>query len=215
MRKYLIAGLLVWVPLGVTVLVVKLLVDVMDRTMLLLPPEWRPDALFGWHVPGLGFVLSFVVVLATGIVVANLLGRRLVAVWEYLIDQIPLVRTIYNVAKQVVETLVSSSGQSFRKVILLEYPRRGMWTIGFQTASGLGEVQAKTGKEVIAVFVPTTPNPTSGFVLVVPREDALELDMSVDEALKMVISVGVAVPEWPRPAGGRRARRLTGDGATG
>ena len=203
-RKYLIAGLLVWVPIGVTVLVIKLLVDIMDRSLLLLPPTWRPDALLGFHVPGLGVVLSVLVVIATGVIAANLLGRRLVALWESLLARIPLVRTIYLGAKQVVETVLSASNQSFRKVLLIEYPRRGLWCLAFQTGTGLGELESRTGKDVVAVFVPTTPNPTSGFVLVVPREDVIELDMSVDEGLKLIISMGVAVPEWrkgeaPRP----------------
>jgi len=203
MRKYLIAGLLVWVPLGVTVLVVRLVVDLMDRIQLLLPPTWRPEALLGFSVPGFGVLVALVVVLGTGIVVANLLGRRLVAAWEYVVDQIPLVRTIYTVAKQVVETITSSSGESFRRVLLIEYPRKGIWTLVFQTGSGLGEIDAITGREMIAVFVPTTPNPTSGFVLLMPRDEVTELEMSVDEAMRMIVSVGVAVPEWPRRKNGR------------
>lgn len=198
LRKYLIAGLLVWLPLGVTVLVVKLLVDIMDRTLLLLPPAWRPDALLGFHVPGLGLLLSLVIMLVTGIVAANLLGRRLVSIWEALLARIPLVRTIYRGVKQVVETVFSSSGRAFRRVVLVEYPRRGMWCLALLTAESLGEVQAKTGEEVVAVFLPTTPNPTSGFVILVPRKDVVELDMSVDDGLKLIISMGVAVPEWPK-----------------
>lgn len=197
-RKYLIAGLLVWLPLGVTVLVVKLLVDIMDRTVLLLPPAWRPDALFGFHIPGVGLLLSLLIILLTGITVANLLGRRMVSVWEGLLARIPLVRTIYSAVKQVVETVLSADGKSFRKVVLVEYPRRGMWCLALQTAERLGEVQAKTGAEVVAVFLPTTPNPTSGFVILVPRADVVELEMSVDDGLKLIISMGVVVPEWPR-----------------
>ncbi len=198
MRKYLIAGLLVWLPLGVTVLVIKLLVELMDKTLLLLPPVWRPDALLGFHLPGLGLVLSILVVFATGVVVANFLGHRLVAAWESLLSRIPLVRSIYTGVKQVAETVFSSSTQSFRKVLLVEYPRRGMWCLGFQTGTGLGEVQARTGGEVVAVFIPTTPNPTSGFVIMVPRTDIIELEMDIDEGLKMIISMGVVVPEWPK-----------------
>ena len=198
MRKYLIAGLLVWLPLGVTLLVIKLLVDVMDRTWLLLPPEWRPEAVLGYYVPGLGIALAAVVVFVTGVIVANLLGRQLVALWEALLARIPVVRTIYTGVKQVTETVLSSSSQSFRKVLLVEYPRRGVWSLGFQTNTELGEVQNKTGEEVVAVFVPTTPNPTSGFVLMIPTRDVLELDMSVDEGLKMIVSMGVVVPQWSK-----------------
>ncbi len=196
MRKYLIAGLLVWLPVGATILVIKLLVDTMDQTLLLLPAAWRPAELLGFNVPGLGIALSIVVVFATGVVFANFLGRRLVAFWEALLARIPLVRTVYTAVKQVTETLFSGTGQSFRQVLLVEYPRRGIWSLAFQTNTGLGEVQEKTGEEVVAVFVPTTPNPTSGFVLMIPRKEVIELDMSVDEGLKMIVSMGVVVPTW-------------------
>jgi len=204
MKRYLIAGLLVWVPLGVTVLVIKLLVDIMDRTLLLLPESYRPDALLGFHLPGVGVVLSVIIVLGTGVVVANLFGRKLVQVWENILSRIPLVRTIYASVKQILET-VFSSGQSFRKVLLVEYPRKGLWTLAFQSGTTQGEAQAKTGEEVINVFIPTTPNPTSGFFIMVPRSDVVELDMNVDDGLKMIISAGVVVPEWepkqiPAPA---------------
>lgn len=211
-RKYLIAGLLVWLPLGVTVLVVKLLVDMMDRTVLLLPPAWRPDALFGVHIPGVGLLLSLLIILLTGITVANLLGRRMVSLWEGMLARIPLVRTIYSAVKQVVETVLSANGKSFRKVVLVEYPRRGMWCLALQTAERLGELQEKTGAEVVAVFLPTTPNPTSGFVILVPRAEVVELDMSVDDGLKLIISMGVVVPEWPKkPMKGNAV--LAADGA--
>jgi uncharacterized membrane protein len=194
LRRYLIAGLLIWLPLGVTVLVVRLLVGTMDQTLLLLPERFRPDTLLGFHVPGLGLVLTVLVVLATGMLVANLFGRRLVALWERLLARIPLVRSIYMAVKQLAETMFSSGGQSFRKVLLIEYPRQGLWTLAFQTGTGVGEAQRKTGREVVNVYVPTTPNPTSGFFLMVPVEDVVELDMSVDDGLKMIISMGVVVP---------------------
>ncbi len=198
MRKYFIAGLLVWLPVGATILVIKLLVDTMDQTLLLLPPEWRPAEFIGFNVPGLGIALSVLVVFATGVIFANFLGRRLVSFWEALLARIPLVRTVYTAVKQVTETVFSSSSQSFRQVLLVEYPRRGIWSLAFQTNTGLGEVQQKTGEEVVAVFVPTTPNPTSGFVLMIPRKEVVEMDMSVDEGLKMIVSMGVVVPTWPK-----------------
>ena len=194
LRRYLIAGLLIWVPLGVTLLVITTLVDVMDKTLLLLPPHLRPDTLFGVHVPGLGVLLSVAVVFATGIVAANLFGRQLVVLWESLLARIPLVRSIYAGVKQVTETMFSSGGQSFRKVLLIEYPRRGLWTLAFQTGTAVGEAQRRTGEDVINVYVPTTPNPTSGFFLMVPRKDVVELGMSVDDGLKMLLSMGVVVP---------------------
>ena len=195
-RRYLIAGLLVWLPLSVTLLVIKLLVDLMDNTLLLLPEAYRPDTLLGFHLPGLGVVLSITILFVTGIVAANFFGRRLVEVWERLLARIPLVRSIYSGTKQVSETLFAPGGQSFRKVLLIEYPRRGLWTVAFQTGVTAGEAQAKTADEVINVYMPTTPNPTSGFFLMVPKRDVIELDMSVDEGLKMIISMGVFVPAW-------------------
>ena len=195
MKRYLIAGLLVWVPLGVTVMVINFLVGVMDKTLLWLPAAYRPDTLLGFHVPGLGVVLSVIIVMSTGIVVANLFGRKLVTIWEQMLARIPLVRTIYASVKQILET-VFSSGQAFRKVLLIEYPRKGLWTLGFQSGKTRGEAQAKTGVEVINVFIPTTPNPTSGFFIMVPRSEVIELDMDVDDGLKMIISAGVMVPEW-------------------
>lgn len=203
LRRYLIAGLLVWLPLGVTVLVVKVLVDLMDRTLLLLPPDYRPDALLGFHVPGLGVVLSVVVVLTTGMLVANLLGRRLVGLWESLLSRIPLVRSVYTGAKQVAETLFAGDGQSFRRVLLVEYPRKGIWSLAFQTGTGTEETVARTGQELVTVFVPTTPNPTSGFIILVPRAEVQFLDMSVDDALKLIISLGVVKPGSRRPPPGK------------
>ena len=193
LRRYTTAGLLVWVPLGVTLLIIKLLVDVMDQILLLLPAPYRPVALFGFYVPGVGVVLALIVVLVTGVVVANLFGRKLVDIGERLVARIPLVRSIYSGVKQLLETVVSNNG-SFRKVVLIEYPRSGLWTVAFLTGEGQGEAQLKTGHDVINVYVPTTPNPTSGFFLMVPRKDVIELDMSVDEGLKMILSVGAVVP---------------------
>ncbi len=195
MKKYLIAGLLIWVPLGVTVIVVKLLVGMMDNTLLWLPEKYQPDVLLGFHVPGMGVVLAVIIVLGTGIIVANLFGRTLVQFWESILAQIPLVRTVYISVKQILETVLSST-HSFRKVLLVEYPRKGLWTLAFQSGTTQGEAQAKTGTEIVNVFIPTTPNPTSGFFIMVPREDVIELDMSVDEGLKMIISAGVMVPDW-------------------
>src|SRR3990172_4545060 len=147
LRRYLIAGLLIWLPLGVTLLVIKLLVDMMDNTLLLLPEHYQPDALLGFHLPGLGVVLSITIILVTGVVVANLFGRRLVLIWEAILGRIPLVRSIYAGTKQIAETLFSPNGQSFRKVVLIEYPRRGLWTLAFQTGNGVGEAQTRTREE--------------------------------------------------------------------
>ena len=196
MKRYLIAGLLVWVPLGVTVMVIRLLVNLMDQTLLWLPRRFQPDVLLGFHIPGLGVLLSAIVVLGTGMIVANLFGRKMVSLWESFLNRIPLVRTIYTSVKQILETVFSAQGQSFRKVLMIEYPRKGLWTLAFQSGTTQGEPQAKTGEEVVNVFIPTTPNPTSGFFIMVPRKDVIELDMDVDDGLKMIISAGVVVPEW-------------------
>lgn len=197
-RRYLAAGLLVWIPLAVTLLVLRLVINVMDQTLLLVPSPLRPENLIGFRIPGLGVILTFVLLLATGSLAANILGKRLLDAWERVMAKIPLVSWVYTGVKKVAETLLSPVGQSFRKVLLIEYPRKGIWSLAFQTASALDEVQARTEKEVICVFVPTTPNPTSGFIVLVPKDEVTELDMTVDEALRMVISLGVVVPEWRR-----------------
>lgn len=199
MRRYLVAGLLVWVPIGVTILIIKFLVDLMDQTLLLLPTGVQPANLFGFRIPGLGIVLTVAVLLVTGMVVANLFGRQLMRLGELVLARIPVVRSIYSSVKQLTETLFSNSGQSFRKVVLVPYPHPGSWTMGFLTGVGSGEVRERLGREVMNVFVPTTPNPTSGFFLIVPREDVVELDMSVDDGLRMLLSVGVVQPRPRKP----------------
>ena len=197
-KRYLAAGLLVWFPLGVTFLTLRFLVNLMDRTLLLVPTPLRPENLVGFRIPGLGVILTFVLLFATGALALNFFGKQLIEGWERLLSRIPLVSWVYGGVKQVAETLLSPKAEAFRKVLLLEYPRKGIWSLGFQTSATLDEVQARTEKEVICVFVPTTPNPTSGFIMLVPKEDVVELDMTVDEALRMVISLGVVVPEWRR-----------------
>ncbi len=193
-KRYLIAGLLVWLPLGVTVLVIRLLVSFMDQLLVFIPLKYQPETLLGFNIPGLGVVMAVLIVLITGIIVANFFGRQLVAAWESLLGRIPLVRTIYHSVKQVAVTIFSSQGKSFRKVLLIEYPRKGIYTLGFQTGDAVDEVKQKSGKNLINVFVPTTPNPTSGFFIMVPDEDVQVLDLNIDEALKMIMSLGVIVP---------------------
>jgi uncharacterized membrane protein len=200
MRKYLMAGLLVWLPLGVTVLVINFLIETFDQVLILLPSAYRPDELLGYHIPGFGLLMTAVVILVTGVIAANYLGEKIVGFWEGLLSRIPLVRSIYSAVKQVTEAFVGSE-QSFQKAYLIEYPRRGTWTLAFQTSTKTGEAQYKTGlSSVINVFVPTTPNPTSGFFLMVSQDDLVPLDMSVEQALKMIISGGVVVPELQETA---------------
>ena len=195
-RTFLVAGSLVWVPLGVTIILLKILVDLMDQTLLLLPMAYRPETLLGFRIPGLGILLSLVVLLVTGILVANILGRKLVHFWESVLKRIPLVRSIYSAAKQFAEIVFTDNTQSFNRVMLIEYPRKGLYSLCFQTSSNLGEVQAKTGEDVVCVFIPTTPNPTSGLILMVPKSEVIELDMEIEEALQMIVSLGVVVPAW-------------------
>jgi uncharacterized membrane protein len=209
MRKYLIAGLLVWMPLGVTFLVVRAIVGFLDKSLLLLPDAFQPDRLLGFHIPGLGVLLAVALVLITGMIMANLLGRRLVAFWESLLARIPLVRTLYSAVKQIMEAVLATDAKSFRKVLLVEYPRKGVWSLAFMTSDDLGEVQDKTIANVISVFIPTTPNPTSGFVLMVPESDVIELDMAVEEGLKMIISMGVVVPNSQAYQKKRQEQQLT------
>lgn len=196
LKRYLIAGLLVWLPLGVTLAVIKFLVDLFDRSLLLLPMKYRPENLFGVDIPGLGVLLSFLLILLTGMLVANLLGSKLIKVWESFLDRIPLVRSLYKAVKQIAEALFGSGEQTFQNVFLIEYPRKGLWTLAFQTGKNLSEPQRKTGMpEVVNLFVPTTPNPTSGFFIMANRAEIIKLDMEVDDALKMVISGGVVAPQ--------------------
>lgn len=195
LRRYLIAGLLVWLPVVATVLILKFLIDVVDNTLLLLPAMAQPETLIGFRIPGLGFLLSGVVLLVTGMVVTNLLGSSMVRLWEGLLARIPVVRAIYSASKQLTATLFSGSGKSFRKVVLVRYPHPGMWTLAFLTGDGMAEANRKTGRDLVNIFVPTTPNPTSGFFLMVAREDMIELDMPVDVGIKLILSAGAVAPE--------------------
>ncbi len=197
-RRYLVAGILVWLPIGVTIGIVWFLVGLMDKTLVLIPQKFQPEELIGFAIPGLGIVLTFIVLLTTGVLAANIVGRSMVGLWEKMLERIPVVRAVYSAAKNFTEIVFSESSQSFKKVLLIEYPRKGLYSLAFQTSSELGEVQGRTGEDVICTFVPTTPNPTSGFIIIVPRKDLIELDMEVDEALKMIISLGVVVPTWRR-----------------
>lgn len=195
LRRYLIAGLLVWLPIVATVLILKFLIDVVDQTLLLLPEKAQPEVLIGFRIPGLGFLLSGMVLLVTGMIVTNLLGSSMVRLWESLLARIPVVRAIYSASKQLTQTLFSGSGKSFRKVVMVRYPHSGTWTLAFLTGDGLPEANRKSGRDLVNIFVPTTPNPTSGFFLMVPREDIIELDMPVDVGIKLILSAGAVAPD--------------------
>ncbi len=196
MRKYFITGLLILVPLAITLWVLNLIISTMDQSLLLLPAQWRPEALFGFYIPGLGTILTLLIVLLTGLATRNFVGTQVVYLWESLLIRIPVVKSIYSSVKQVSDTLFSSSGNAFRKAMLVQYPREGSWTIAFLTGVPGGDVKNHLQGDYISVYVPTTPNPTSGFFLMMPRADAIELDMSVDAALKYIVSMGVVAPEY-------------------
>ena len=194
MKKYIITGLLIWIPLVITIWVLKLVVETLDQSLLLLPPEWRSEHMLGVHIPGLGVVLTVLIVIATGVFSANIIGGRLVRIWHYTLNRIPVVSSIYSSVKQVSDTLFSSGGQAFRKALLVQWPHEGMWTIAFMTGVPGGDVMNHLEGDFVSVYVPTTPNPTGGYFVMLRRADVVELDMSVDEALKYIISMGVAAP---------------------
>ena len=200
MRRYFVAGLLVWIPLGITLWVLREIVVTTDQTLSLLPMSWRPAAVVGHDLPGVGLLITLGIVLLTGVAVANYVGSRLLRYGEQMLVHIPVVKSIYGGVKQVSETLFSSEGQAFRQALLVQYPRAGCWTIAFQTGVVGGEVARAIGPDHVSVYVPTTPNPTSGFFLIMPRRDVIELGMSVDNALKYVISMGVVGPGDDRAA---------------
>jgi uncharacterized membrane protein len=194
LRRYFVAGLLVWIPLGITLWVLKVTVELMDASLLLLPTAWRTESLFGFHIPGLGIILTVAIVLTTGVLAANFFGRKVLGLGDALLGRIPIVRSIYGGVKQISDTLFSPEGKAFRRAVLVRYPHPGAWTVALVTGTPQLEVAGILGNDQIAVFVPTTPNITSGFFLIVPRSETIELDMTVDAALKYIISMGVAEP---------------------
>jgi uncharacterized membrane protein len=194
MKKYLITGLLIWIPLVITIWVLKLVVDTLDQSLLLLPEQWRTESFLGVHIPGLGVILTVVIVFVTGVFATNFFGAQLVRLWHGILHRIPVVNSIYSSVKQISDTLFSSSGQAFRKALLVQWPREGMWTIAFLTGTPGGDVVNHLPGDYVSVYVPTTPNPTGGYFVMVARKDVIELDMTVDAALKYIISMGVVAP---------------------
>jgi len=194
-RKYLITGLLIWLPLGITILILETIIGWMDQSMLLLPPAWRPEALVGFRIPGLGAVLAVLVVLLTGVFARNIVGRRLLVWWEGLLGRIPIVRSIYSSVKQVSDTMLSPKGNAFRKVVLVEFPQRGQWTLAFIVGEPSGMVaESLAAQDWVTVYVPTAPNPTSGYVVMMSADRVRDVDVTVDEALKFHVSLGVVDP---------------------
>ena len=194
MKRYFITGLLVLVPLFITVWVLATLINMMDQSLLLLPAQWRPEAQFGHAIPGFGVLLTLAIIFVTGLIATNFFGKRLLAIWEGILTRVPVVKSIYSSVKQVSDTLFSDSGNAFRKALLVQFPREGSWTIAFQTGQPGGDVANHLRGDFVSVYVPTTPNPTGGYFLMMPRADVIELNMSVDAALKYIISMGVVTP---------------------
>lgn len=193
-RRYFVAGLLVWLPLVATYLVLSFSINLIDRTLLLLPPQYRPENLIGFEVPGLGVILTLLLVLLTGLIVANFFGRKLILAWESVLARIPLVRSVYGAVKQITASLFADASQSFREVVLVEYPRRGLWMLAFVTGDTPKKFKSVAGEDLINIYVPTTPNPTSGFYIMVPPTDVKRLNIPVEIGLKMILSAGVVNP---------------------
>jgi uncharacterized membrane protein len=193
LRRYLVAGILIWLPILATLWVVTFFIHIMDETLLLLPLAYRPQALVGFALPGVGAVFAFIVVLLTGLLVTNLVGRQLVTLWEDLLNRIPIVRSVYGGVKSFAESVFSQSN-SFRKVVMIQYPRQGVWSLGFMTAEDVPEVSRRLGVQHCSVYISSALNATAGYLVLVPRTELIELDMSVDAAMKMIITCGVVVP---------------------
>ncbi|MGT2469866.1 DUF502 domain-containing protein [Paraburkholderia terrae] len=204
LKSVFLTGLLVLVPLAITLWVLGLIIGTMDQTLLLLPRSWQPERMLGFRLPGLGAVLTLAFIFVVGLLTQNFVGQKLVGWWELIVARIPVVGPIYTSVKQVSDTLLSSSGNAFRKALLIEYPRKGSYTIGFLTGIPGGDVVNHLKEEHVSVYVPTTPNPTSGFFLMVPKSEVIELDMTVDAALKYIVSMGVVAPPANQPAPERR-----------
>ena len=201
LRKWLVAGLLVVVPVAITVWVLQWIIGTLDQTLLILPEAWHPDKLIGFHIPGFGVLLTLAILLAIGAAASNFVGKKLVILGDAIVSRIPVVRSIYSSVKQVSDTLFSPSGNAFRTAVLIEWPRPGAWTIALVTGAPGGDVVNHLPGDYVSVYVPTTPNPTSGYFMIMPRKDCIELKMSVEEALRYVISMGVVVPNAAAPAG--------------
>ena len=197
LKKYFITGLLIWIPLIITLWVLKVIFDTLDGSLLLLPESFQTERWLGVHIPGLGALLTLVIVLLTGIFATNFFGAQLVQLWHEVLNRIPVVNSIYSSVKQISDTVFSSSGQAFRKALLVQWPHQGMWTIAFLTGTPGGDVAALLPPDCLSVYVPTTPNPTGGYFVIVQRSQVIELDMTVDQALKYIISMGV-VPPLPK-----------------
>ena len=203
LKTNLIAGLLFLTPIAATFYFLKVLIKWLDRILLIIPAQYRPEAFLPFPVPGLGVIVLVILLIITGFLVRNYLGSKLVSLWERIINKIPFINKFYTSVKQLIETLVNGAGKDFKRVVLVEFPRDGVYSLAYVTGVAVGELQRKTQKKVINVYVPTTPNPTSGYYLVVPEEDVIPLDMSVEDSFKLLISGGIINPEDPNQGGNK------------
>jgi uncharacterized membrane protein len=194
LRNYFISGLLFWIPLGLSIVVIKFFLELVNN---IIPPQYLPETIFNLDktIPGSGIVIVLLIIIITGALVNNFIGRKAIKLWDKLLNKIPGFRGIYKSIKKLSDTVLSASGDSFKKAVLVQYPRKGMWTIAFQAGSYHGEVEKNIGEDIVNIYVPTTPNPTSGFFIMMPKKDVIDLDMSVDEAFKLIISTGVVAPD--------------------
>jgi uncharacterized membrane protein len=199
LKKYFITGLLIWIPLAITFWVLAMIVRLMDQSLLLLPQAIQPENVLGMYIPGIGMLLTLLVVFVTGLVTANIIGQRLVRFWEGVLARIPIVKSLYYSAKQISDTLFSGNGEAFRKVLLVRYPHADAWSVAFLTSTPTDEISAAQGEEHVGVFIPTAPSPVNGFFFFVRKSETIELEMTVDEALKYIISMGVVAPASNAP----------------
>ena len=194
-KKNLVAGILIILPISLTFYIVFLLVRVVDRILIFLPPQYNPQTYLPFNIPGVGLFFAVIIIFMVGLLARNYIGSKLIEFWENMVNKIPFIRTIYVAIKQLGETIFIKKEKDFKRVVLIEYPRKGVFTLAFTTGRGEGEIQEKTKKRVLNIFVPTTPNPTSGFYLLVPEDEIKFLDMGVEDAFKLIISGGMATPE--------------------
>jgi len=197
-RRYILTGLIVWIPIGITFLVAKALIELLDKLLLILPEKWQPEALVGTSIPGSGLFFAFAVIFVTGFLLTNIFGRQLIAWWDRLVSHIPIISSLHSAVKQLIETFFNQESSAFKKVLMIQYPRPGLWTLAFQSNDAADEIKTKSGLDMVSIFVPTSPNPTSGFVLLVPKNDVIEMDMSVEDGLRMIMSLGVVQPDEPQ-----------------
>ena len=199
LKKYLLTGLIVVVPITITLYIIKALIGIMDDFLKILPKAYHPDTLLGFHIPGLGLLLVTILVFLIGLLTHSYIGNKTVQIWDLLIGRIPLVRNIYQAIKQFTEAVFSTTSSHFKQVVMLEFPRPGLYSIGFLAGPAKGEMEIRAGQKVMSIFIPCTPNPTTGYYVLVPEKDLMYLDMTVEQAFKLIVSGGLVLPNHPQP----------------